>query len=231
RRCRPLRSLAHVVFTIRRLPDGPGRRARGCGRLEADASPVSAPGGPSISEKECAVTLTRSVGIGLWLCLAAQTTSGVAPSPPPSSASGAEDFAREAYVVEESKTVVRFEADGTGRREVYERINVHSDAGVEKWGQLTFPYTSATERMTIASVNVRKRNGTVVAAPAEAVQDLSSPVERIAPVYTDTREKHVTVPGLRPGDILEFTVVTDRHTPIAPGEYWMEYDFVTQAIV
>ena len=41
---------------------------------------------------------------------------------------------------------------------------------------------------------------TVVTAQASAVQDLTAPISRDAPVYTDLRQKHVTVPGLRPGE-------------------------------
>ncbi len=59
----------------------------------------------------------------------------------------------------------------------------------------------------------------------DAVQDLSAPVEREAPVYTDYRQKHITVPGLRPGEVLEYDMVTVTHTPLAAGEFWAEYEF------
>ena len=62
----------------------------------------------------------------------------------------------------------------------------------------------------------------VLATPADGVQDLSSPVQQVAPIYTDFRQKHVTVQGLRPGDTLEFSVVTVVHTALAPGQFWTE---------
>src|SRR6185312_11954515 len=73
--------------------------------------------------------------------------------------------------------------------------------------------------------------GEVIQTPSDAVQDISAPVQRIAPVYTDFREKHVTVQALRPGDTLEFIVVTTIHTALAPGQFWTEYTFNDDAVV
>ena len=84
------------------------------------------------------------------------------------------------------------------------RIRVQSEAGVQQWGQLQEGYNSANERVEIPYVRVLKEDGTVVKAGDDAVQDLSAPVEHEAPVYTDYRQKHITVPGLRPGEILEY---------------------------
>ena len=114
----------------------------------------------------------------------------------------------------------RFEADGTGRKETIARIRVQSEAGVQQWGQLQEGYNSANERVEIPYVRVLKEDGTVVKAGDDAVQDLSAPIEREAPVYTDYRQKHITVPGLRPGEVLEYDMVTVIHTPLAAGQFW-----------
>src|SRR5437588_9493195 len=119
----------------------------------------------------------------------------------------------------------RFEADGTGRKETTARIRVQSEAGVQQWGQLQEGYNSANERVEIPYVRVLKEDGTVVKAGEDAVQDLSAPVEHEAPVYTDYRQKHVTVPGLRPGEVLEYDLVTVVHTPLASKQFWTEYVF------
>lgn len=141
------------------------------------------------------------------------------------------DYSREAYVIEQSHTAWRFENDGTGRKDTYVRVKVQSDASVQRWGQLVLGYNAANERMEIVSVQVHKPDGTTVSASSSAVQDLNSHVERIAPIYTDSREKHVTVPGLRPGDTLEFASRTTVHTALAPGQFWTEYDFSKTGVV
>src|SRR5712671_2981250 len=135
------------------------------------------------------------------------------------------DYSQEAFVVEQYRSSYRFESDGTGRRETVARIKVQSEAGVQQWGQIQIGYNSANERVEIAYVRVVKGDGSIVKAGDDAVQDLTAPVEREAPVYTDYRQKHITVPGLRPGEVLEYDMVTVIHTPLAAGQFWADYDF------
>jgi len=141
------------------------------------------------------------------------------------------DYSQESFVVEQMHSHYRFEADGTGRKEVIARIRVQSEAGVQQWGQLQVGYNSANERVEIPYVRVLKEDGTVIKAGDDAVQDLSAPVEHEAPVYTDYRQKHITVPGLRPGEVLEYDLVTIVHTPLAAGQFWTEYEFDKTSIV
>jgi tetratricopeptide (TPR) repeat protein/transglutaminase-like putative cysteine protease len=148
--------------------------------------------------------------------------SNLAPSKPEEAK---RDYSPEAFVVEHYRSTYRFESDGTGRKETVARIRVQSEAGVQQWGQIQVGYNSANERVEIAYVRVVKADGTVVKAGDDAVQDLTAPVEREAPVYTDYRQKHITVPGLRPGEVLEYDMVTVIHTPLASGQFWAEYDF------
>src|SRR6202162_1344608 len=134
-------------------------------------------------------------------------------------------YLEESFVIEQMHSYYRFEADGTGRKETKARIRVQSEAGVQQWGQLQEGYNSANERVEIPYVRVLKQDGSVIKAGDDAVQDLSAPIEREAPVYTDYRQKHITVPGLRPGEVLEYDMVTVIHTPLAAGQFWAEYEF------
>src|SRR6201987_286788 len=141
------------------------------------------------------------------------------------------DYSQESFVIEKAMTRFRFETDGTGRKETIARVRVQSEAGVEQWGQIMVGYNSANERVEIPYVRVLKKDGSVVTAPADSVQDLGAPIEREAPVYTDYRQKHITVPGLRPGEVLEYDVATVIHTALAPGQFWTEFDFDKNNIV
>jgi tetratricopeptide (TPR) repeat protein/transglutaminase-like putative cysteine protease len=151
--------------------------------------------------------------------------SDATPAAAPNPEEPKRDYSQEAFVVEQYRSRYRFESDGTGRKETVARIRVQSEAGVQQWGQLQEGYNSANERVEIAYVRVIKADGSVVKAGDDAVQDLSAPVEREAPVYTDYRQKHITVPGLRPGEVLEYDMVTVIHTPLAAGQFWADYDF------
>lgn len=141
------------------------------------------------------------------------------------------DYSQEGFVYELYRTAARFEADGTGVREYSARVRVQSEAGVQALGQLVFGYNSANERMEINYVRVRKSAGNVVTATADAVQDLTAPIQREAPVYTDYRQKHITVPALRPGEILEYHVTATLHTPYAAGQFWFNHDFEKRVIM
>ena len=164
--------------------------------------------------------------LGLAVALLGAPIRAQVPPPP----AAAQDYSQEAIVVEQSRVAYRFENDGTSHREMVGRIKVQSDAGVLALGQLVFGYNAATERMTINFVRVHKANGAVVLASPDSVQDLSSPVEREAPVYTDFRQKHVTVPSLRPGETVEFSIGVTAHTALAAGHFWMEHDFHTDGV-
>ena len=72
------------------------------------------------------------------------------------------------------RTRYRFENDGTGRRELFARIKVQSEAGVQQWGQVVVGYNSANEKIEIPSVRVLKADGSVVTTPEDSVQDLSA---------------------------------------------------------
>src|SRR5580704_18427455 len=161
----------------------------------------------------------------------AKQTGQTAEGKPADPAASQHDYSQEAFVVEQYRSIYRFESDGTGRKETIARIRVQSEAGVQQWGQLQIGYNSANERVEIGYVRVVKADGSVVKAGDDAVQDLSAPVEHEAPVYTDYRQKHVTVPGLRPGEVLEYDLVTTVHTALAPGQFWTEYEFDKNDIV
>lgn len=179
----------------------------------------------------------------LIIPFAALAQSGATPAPPKSKKSAktqpdtdakpdtkpadvpAHDYSQEAFVIEQYRSIYHFEDDGTGRKETIARVRVQSEAGVQQWGQIQFGYNSANERVEIVYVRVIQKDGSVVKAGEDAVQDLSAPLEQQAPVYTDYRQKHITVPGLRPGETLEYDIATVIHTPLAPKEFWADYEF------
>jgi Flp pilus assembly protein TadD/transglutaminase-like putative cysteine protease len=185
--------------------------------------------------------MNRCGKIALWL-VAALAVSGVGsrwvsaqdqpqkPAASPSSPSTS-DFPQEPYVIERYDTTARFESDGTGERDLSVRIHVNSDAGVQQLGELIFGFNSANEQMDVRYVRVQKSDGTIVTAAADAVKELTAQVASDAPVYTDYKEKHITVPGLAPGETVEYEIATRLVTPLAPNEFWFDHTFLDQAIV
>jgi tetratricopeptide (TPR) repeat protein len=143
--------------------------------------------------------------------------TAAAPSPPA-------DYSQESSVIEQVRSSMRFENDGSSNQVVYVRVRVQKAEGAQAWGQLVFSYSSANEKIHADYVRVHKPDGTVVTAGADAIQDLSSPIEREAPAYSDVRQIHITVPGLTAGDILEYEIRTDTTSPLVPGEFFTQWN-------
>jgi len=141
------------------------------------------------------------------------------------------DYSKEAFVDEEDLTSIVFENDGTSTREASTRVLIQSDAGVQRFGVLTYPYQSAVESVEIVYVRVKKPDGSVVNTPAENVQDMPSDITRQAPFYSDLHEKHVAVKGLGVGDVLETQVRWGVTKPLAPGQFWFAYNFTRDFII
>jgi Flp pilus assembly protein TadD len=167
--------------------------------------------------------------LGLLLVLAcpsALASPQAAPTPPT-----ATDYAQEPFLIEKYYSTARFEKDGTGERDLNVRIRVQSDAGLQALGELVFGYSDANEKMDVRSVVVHKVDGTNVTAGPDAVKEMTAPIARDAPVYTDYREKHITVPSLRPGDTLEYSIATHIVKAFAPSQFWFEHNFLEGTIV
>jgi len=143
----------------------------------------------------------------------------------------ASDSARQPFVIERLYERVRYDSDGTGKREFDLRVHVISEGALQAFGQLEYPYNSASDRLDVGYVRVLKTGGDTVVAPASAVLDVTGPIAREAPMFSDIREKVVTVPGLRPGDVLEAHLTWTTVTPVAPGRFWYADDFPEDAII
>src|SRR5947209_7236134 len=153
------------------------------------------------------------------------------PLAPPAAAEKAADYSQQAFVIEKYLTKIRFENNGTSEREQIMRIRVQTQAGVQEFGQLHFAYNGANDKIEIVSVKVTKPNGAVTVAGPDSVQDLTAPVAREAPVYSDLHQKDIVVPGLAAGDVLEYDVRVNEFEPLAPGQFWWEQQFVDKVIV
>jgi len=169
-----------------------------------------------------------------------KATADQAQPPPSSSTATAEllthkqeakgfDISQEPCVYEQVRGAMRYENDGTGTLEIKARIKVQTGACIERAGQLVFNYNSANERLDIVRIQVTKPDGRTVISGSDAVQDLSAPVALQAPMYSDARQKHVTVAGLSVGDTVEYDTINTTVKPLTPGQFWQTWKFVDDA--
>ncbi|MBV8205771.1 MAG: DUF3857 domain-containing protein [Acidobacteria bacterium] len=170
---------------------------------------------------------------------ASAQSANAPPSPQPASdpgkssaSSGATpDYSQEAWVIEKLENRYVFRLDGTSDRENHVRVRVQSEAGLQQFGQLVVGYNRDIDQVEIKSVRVVKPNGEAIDTPTSEVQDLSSPVERVAPMFSDYREKHISVAALRPGDTLDYDLIVHTVKPLVPGQFWTEHNFQKDGVV
>jgi tetratricopeptide (TPR) repeat protein len=134
-------------------------------------------------------------------------------------------LAKESTVFEQFHTMVKFRKDGSWEEEEYCRARVESEGGVHSMGKLVFGYGAENQRVEVLMARAIKKDGTIVEAGSDSIIDVSDPFAGMLNEYTDYRQKHILVPGLRPGDIVEYRVKTIEYQPLAPGQFWFDHQF------
>jgi len=141
------------------------------------------------------------------------------------------DYSTEPFVIEQLLSKVAFENDGTSSVELTARVHIQSQAGVQQFGVLNFPYASATSTLQVVYVRVTKPDKTVVKTPAENGLDMPADITRQAPFYSDLKEEQIAVKGLEIGDTLEYQFRDSVTKPIDPGQFWDSFNFEEDGIV
>src|SRR3984893_4777647 len=167
----------------------------------------------------------------IWMMSAEAVAQAPAPSNQKTRNAKANSNSEEAAVFERILNRARFENDGRPVRETEAGVRIQSQAGVEEFGQLVFGYSSATEKLEVEYVRVRKPDGKVVVTPESTAQDFAPDVLKEAPMYSDYRQRHISVAALQPGDTLEYRTVIRVLTPLAAGNFWYEYTFPKGVVV
>src|SRR6266436_59833 len=167
----------------------------------------------------------------IWMMSADAVAQAPAPSNQKTTNANSNSSSDEAAVFERILNRVHFQNDGTEVSETEAVIRIQSQAGVEEFGQLVFGYSSATEKFEVEYVRVRKPDGQVVLTPESTAQDFAPDVLKEAPMYSDYRQRHISVAALQPGDTLEYRTVIRVLTPLAAGNFWYEYTFPKGVVV
>jgi len=167
----------------------------------------------------------------IWMMSAEAVAQAPAPSNQKTNSANSNANSEEAAIFERILNRVHFENDGREVSETDAVIRIQSQAGVEEFGQLVFGYSSATEKLEVGYVRVRKPDGQVVVTPESTAQDFAPDVLKEAPMYSDYRQRHISVAALQPGDTLEYRTVIRVLTPLAAGNFWYEYTFPKGVVV
>jgi hypothetical protein len=127
--------------------------------------------------------------------------------------------------------VLRFESDGRGTRTYRQIIQILTREGAERWGEQTFGYTAGTEKLTVNWIKVVKPDGTVIADKPTHEQESLAPVALEAPIYSDSKVRRVSIGGVAPGTLLDFSWSIERLKPVLPGDFYTGWRVTTGRLV
>src|SRR6185312_11234634 len=150
-------------------------------------------------------------------------------SPAKSTAAAKADPSQAGAVIEELSTAVHFSNDGSTKQAVRQRTKILSESALKQYGILTFTFV-AGEEFYLDTLQVHKKDGSTVNAGLSNIQETTPEVSREAPMYSDLRQKQVTVPGLSIGDEIIFQYST-KQAPFVPGQFWYQYSFAKDTVV
>ena len=133
----------------------------------------------------------------------------------------------EPYILLLDDGVVRVEADGRETSTYRQVIQIQTQDAAEQWGEHTFSYSAGREKLTINWIRVLKPNGEVISAKPTHEQESLAPVSLDAPVYSDIKLRRVTLGGVAPGTIVDYSVTTETTNPLIPGDFLTSWSVQT----
>ena len=140
------------------------------------------------------------------------------------------DHPDQSYVYLLDDGVVVHEADGRGRSTYRQVIQILTREAAESWGEQTFSYVDKRERLTVNWVRVLALDGTVISEGPTHEQETSAPVPHQYPVYTDTKIRRLTLGGVAPGTIVDFSYTTEILEPVMPRSFGNSWSVTTGAL-
>ncbi len=104
-----------------------------------------------------------------------------------------------------------------------------TDGAVQQLGQIPYFYNASLGTARFEHLEVRKPSGETRRASAEAIRDTS--VQVLPNVMSDLHQLQAAVPGLAPGDVIDYRVVATVTHPQIPGQFWYGHRFTVAAAV
>ena len=126
--------------------------------------------------------------------------------------------------------VVRVEPDGRTIRTYRQVIQILTQDGVEDWAEQSFGYNASREKLRINWIRVVKPDGTVISDGPSHEQESLSPVALSAPVYSDGKVRRVSLAGVAPGTIVDYSYTTERFQAPLPGDFYSAWSVYTSRL-
>ena len=137
------------------------------------------------------------------------------------------DFADQSFVYLLDDGVVKLEADGSGSRSYRQVVQILTPEAAERWGEQSFGYSTDKEKFTLNWARVVRPDGSVVSEKPVHEQESLAPVALEAPVYSDEKLHRISLGGVAPGTIVDYSYTVETLKPIIPGDFFMTWSVQT----
>jgi hypothetical protein len=119
---------------------------------------------------------------------------------------------------------VRVEADGRYTYTLHRVIQLLTTKGVENWGEMTFWYNKDRQRATINHILVVGPDGSILQRGPAHQEEVNPPANQGAPTFSDRRGIQVTLAGLAPGTLIDYSYTSDKIKPALAGDFSYVWD-------
>ena len=123
--------------------------------------------------------------------------------------------------------VVRLEADGSGARTFRQIIQVLKPSAASRLQEQSLFWSPQHQKLTVNWMRVLKPDGTVVSEAPSQVQESDVPAARGTPVYTDRRVRRMSLSGVEPGTLVDYSYTLEEQKPFMPRDFFQSWSVST----
>jgi transglutaminase-like putative cysteine protease len=139
----------------------------------------------------------------------------------------AADYADQPFVYLLDDGIVKLEADGSGSRTYRQVVQILTPEAAERWGEQSFGYSTDREKLTLNWARVVRPDGSVVSEKPVHEQESLAPVALEAPVYSDEKIHRISLGGVAPGTIVDYSYTVQTLKPVIPGDFFNTWSVTT----
>jgi hypothetical protein len=143
----------------------------------------------------------------------------------------ASDYPDEDAVTILDDGVVVINADGTDSRTYRTIAQVLTADAVEGMAERTFSYDGSRQRFRLNWARVVGADGHVISEKPEHDQESAAPVSESSPVYTDQKVRRITMGGVVPGVMVDYSYTVETIKPLLAGDFLGSWSVHTGSLV
>jgi len=123
--------------------------------------------------------------------------------------------------------VVRLDADGRGTQTFRQVVQILKEAAVENYTEWSFGYAPGHEKFTLNWIRVIGPDGKVISSGPSHEQDSDVPATMGDPVYSDRKVKRLSLSGVAPGTVVDYSYTREELKPFLPGDFFQSWSVST----